>query len=241
MGIVYSTVLDIITAGLRELAILRPDEVPKPAQAAVGVQRFNLLLDELSIGLANIFVEAQDSFTLQANKNPYAIGPGAADWNTAIPIQPTQAYITIAGVNYPIGVDMTEEEYNSIPIPTQQSQPTRIWFQPGAPTGKVWFDYFPDQNYPFVLFSFKAMTKAVDQNTSLAYPDGYESMLMYNFAVRSARSFGKSAPPETVKLAAITLSAIENLNASRTIEPAWFGDVPGRRKLTGNIFDMGMK
>lgn len=238
--IVYSSVGDIITAALQELAILRADEVARPSQMAVGVKKFNLLLDELSVGLANLFVEAQDPFTLQAGVNPYTIGPGGV-FNTAIPVKVDQAYLVIGGVNYPIDVTMTENEYREIPIPTQQSKPTRLWFQPGASLGSIYFDFVPDQNYSIVVFSFKALAKATNQNTALAYPDGYEAALVYNMAVRMAPGLGKKPSDITIALATRTLSAIENLNASRLIEPADFSDVPTRRSSHGgNIFDMGM-
>jgi hypothetical protein len=241
MGIVYSTLGDIITAGLQELAVLRPDEVPTPNQMQVGVNRFNLLLDELSIGLANLYVEAKDSFNLQANVNPYIIGPGLAT-DSPVPLKVDQAFIMIGGTNFPIDVSMTEDEYNEIPQPTQQSQPSRLWYQPGPASGVITFDYFPDQNYPFTMFSFKALAKAEDQNTALAYPDGYESMLVYNWAVRAAPSYGKKPSEITLALAVRLLSNINNLNMARRIEPADFSDLPGRRGgRSGNIYDMGMK
>ncbi len=241
MGIVYKTVGDIITASLQELAILRPSERPTPAQLQVGVNRFNLLLDELSIGLANLFVEQSDSFALSAGVNPYSIGVGQT-WNTPTPIKIDQAFLTIANTNYPIDTGMTEDEYYDLPQPTDQTQPTRLWFQSLGITGNVFFDYVPDQNYAFTMLSFKALAKATDGNTLLAYPDGYEAMLVYNLAARSGASFGKQPSAITMALAGSTLSAVQNLNASRLIRPADFGDVPGRRSygFGGEIYNMGM-
>src|SRR5262245_5628602 len=83
--LVTVSALDLITDALRELEVLSAIATPSNADAQLGLTRLNQMLGSWATQRLTIPGVVRDVHPLTNNKNTYAIGPGAADWNQARP------------------------------------------------------------------------------------------------------------------------------------------------------------
>jgi hypothetical protein len=113
---------------------------------------------------------------------------------------------------------MTKWEYNALFDKSQEGIPSRIYYNPEYPLGKICFDYSPDASMTLYLKSEKVLTELSDIDAIL--PLEYKEALIYNLAVRVSTEEDTTLSPIVVNIANISKNTIENLNAiDRLVNP----------------------
>lgn len=228
-GIVFQNPADLITKALKKCRVVGFGRDATSEEITDGMQSLNILLDELSIVRTAITVRKSEQFPLVVRQNIYGIGPSSTDFDTVRPIKIEQAwYLSVDGkTTYPLDVTMIEQEYGDIMTKDIQAMPSRLFYKADWPLGVITFDYLPDQAYTLVINSWKPYEKINDpgDGTQLGFPDGFESMLVWNLADVLGPENGKPVDGYIHDKAMSTLSAINAAYGEAPKVTSW--DIPG--------------
>lgn len=155
-----------------------------------------------------------ESFTLTVGKGVYTFGTGG-DFNSAVPIRLIDAYIRdSANIDYQLDLSMNKWEYNSITDKTQTGRPTRLYYDPQYPLGKIYFDLLAVDAETIYIVSEKHLASFAaieDEITSL--PAFYEEAIIYNLAVRIHAEEDTVLSQAAIDIANRSRNTLENLNA----------------------------
>jgi len=154
-----------------------------------------------------------ETFTLTIGKSTYTIGSGG-DFNTVRPLRIIDAFIRDSGSNdHSVDVSMTRIEYNAIVQKDAKARPTRLYFDPQYPKGKIYFNYEPDTAETLYLTSEKTITEFAALSTTVDLPAFYKEALVYNLAIRLSQELDTQLAQETLGIAIFNKNTIENINA----------------------------
>ena len=209
---VFTSPSDLITKALKKAQIVGFGRNPTSDEILDGMQSLNVLLDELSVVRQNVSVRTSESFPLVIGQNIYGIGIDSNDFDTVRPIRIEQAFLRDStNTDYSLDATMLEGEYSELPIKNDTSRPTRLFYKQDWTQGIITFDYLPDQAYTLFISSWKPFSKINDpgDETQLSYPDGYESMLVYNLADVIRSESGKPVDAFVHNKAMETLSNVQ--------------------------------
>lgn len=176
----------------------------------------NMLSSWSSEGLIVPF-SVTESFTLTAGQAVYTIGVTADSPNlitaTGRPIRITDAFIRISNIDYKIKTDMTKSEYNALSSKDLEQRPTKLYYDPQYPNGKIKFNYEADTTYAFHLISQKAMTNPALVSTTFSLPLEYNRAMVYNLAVELATNTVNSLHSAVYLIAEESLNTIKLTNS----------------------------
>ncbi len=178
-----------------------------------GLESLNNLLTHLSVENLHLFAVITESFSLVVGKSTYTVGSGG-DVDTVRPTKILEgSYIKdSSSSDYPV-VPMSRQQYNQIMNKIDDGRPTRIYYEPEYPLGKIRLNYKPDSVETFYLDSWKPLTEFSVLATAVSLPPEYERVLKYNLAMElSVLEPSKMV----VQLAAAALKAIRSNNSERT-------------------------
>lgn len=159
-----------------------------------------------------------ENFTLTIGQAIYTIGVTADAPNlitvTGRPVRITNAYIRISNVDYAIETDMTKSEYLSISSKDTESRPTRLYYDPQYPNGKIKFNYEAASAYDFHLVSQKVLVSPTALTTTFSIPLEYNRAMVYNLAIELAANTVNSLHNSVYIIAEESLDAIKSINAT---------------------------
>lgn len=193
------TVLDLITLSHIETGAVAPDETLSSTDAAYGLTKFNLRLDEWTARKPFAFAMTFQAFTLTAGHGPTLIGPGlsAPDFNVSIRPQRIEGCNIILNTT-PVSVDQPvvirdADWWNYQRVKTLQSNiPTDLYYEPDFPNGQLNFWPVPNFNYG-ARIEFWALIQGSGQlalNTAISMPPAYQNALMLTLAIDLCPSLG---------------------------------------------------
>ncbi len=226
------TALDIITSALRLLGAIAQGEAASSEDAMDGMLALNMMLDNWAARRLLTPSLTTESFPIGPNpKASYAIGPGAADFNTTKPEEVIDAYVRdVSGFDYPLDA-MTLEEYDSLPDKsTLAGLPLRFRYDPVGPQSPIGLVYlYPLAGLPYTLFidSLKPFSEFVSLTDTVEFPAAYARAMKYNLAMDLAPEYGVALAPEAIAAARESLRTIRNLNS--VVEKASYEFVRTRR------------
>ncbi len=156
---------------------------PTSDQDSFALLALNALLALWSAKGLMIPFLTDDNHTLSAGTASYTIG-SSGTINTARPIKIVEAYIQdSASVDYPVETNMTLDEYNRIADKSAQSRPTRLYYDPEYPLGKIYLDPNPDAAYELYISSLKQLPSFASISATMVLPAEYEKALSLSLAV----------------------------------------------------------
>ena len=209
-----ATALDVITKALGLTNAVGIDQTLTAAEAQLGLDAFNALLEEWSIEGLAVYAQADQTFNTVANQAVYTIGTGG-NWSTTRPISITSpAYSVINSVSFPC-VSMTKEEYATIAVKGQtQTYPERFLYENVYPLGLVTLYPTPSAITPITFIIDRVLTPLATLATTLSFPPGYAKAFQYALGVELAPLFGKKSSEYTdiVRIANRTLMHIKRAN-----------------------------
>ena len=158
-----------------------------------------------------------ENFTLTIGQAVYTIGVTADSPNlitaTGRPIRITNAFIRISNIDYGIDVNMSKDEYNALSSKDLEQRPTRLYYDPQYPNGKIKFNYEADTTYAFHLISQKPLTNPSLVTTTFSIPLEYNRAIVYNLAIELAANTVNSLHTSVYTIAEESLDIIRNTNS----------------------------
>lgn len=205
-----ATAQTIIDSSLRKNGISSPSTI----QRANGLEALNDMISSWSADGLVIPYNTTEALTLVVGKASYTFGITTGDFATARPLKIINAFIRDSNNDdHPVDVTMTEAEYNAIAIKDAEERPTRLYYDPQYPLGKIYFNYEPATAETLYLISEKSITELAAVGTTVSLPDFYKEVLVYNLAVRLAAEYDNQLLPQVIEVANLSKNTLENINA----------------------------
>jgi hypothetical protein len=196
----------IIQDALTEIGAYQTGESVTAADAAVGLQRFQMQIDAWAADELTLFLTPRVAFTIPGGTNTLTIGEDvAADINV---VRPT----FIQGINYinpgsspevevPMG-RMDYDQYMAQSIKELESTlPQQFFFNNGVPLGELFFWPTPTADVDCALYYPHGVGIPATLFTDVLGPAGYQEAFMYQLALRLCRPFGKPITPDLLEMA----------------------------------------
>lgn len=202
---------DIINAAYRKVGI----GVPTTADQTNALEALNNMVGIM--GVEGLFpYVTRESFAMTVGQDTYTIGSGGS-FDTVRPLSIKSIFIRDSNnSDYPITI-YSMQEYNSISLKSQSGRPTKAYFIPEYPLAKIIFNYDADEAYT-IFFEFdKNFTEVANTSTTVALPNEYKAMLIYNLAVILAED-KKITLPQTVYVLAQYYKDLLDKNKAVTTE-----------------------
>jgi len=99
-------------------------------------------------------------------------------------------------------------------------RPTRLYYDPQYPLGKICFDYLPESAETFYVRSEKPLTELVTLDTEIVLPLEFKEALIYNLAIRVHTEEDTILSPFVYDIAGHSKTTLENLTAKdRLVRP----------------------
>ena len=224
------TANDIVTSALRELGILAAGETSSAADAALGLEKLNDILDAWKTKRLYCYQIASQSFPFAVSQETYTIGKAAgADFDYVRPVR-LENYCNLilvgtTNLRVPLPV-IQDEDWSSIAIPALSSTiPTKVYYQPTWPNGTLYpWPYPTDVSNEIELFMWLQIGEFTAVTDTFTLPPGYRLALKMSLAEALCSPFGKSITPEIADQARKARANITGLNAQ---SPRQMTDVPG--------------
>lgn len=186
--------LSIIIDAYERCNRLSPGETLGADDAAFGLRRLNLLVDELSA--QNLFL-FRDAITSAAQTGDITLGVGA--WAA---IMPGDEVISAVADNVPLS-PITMQQYNALYQPATSALPA-VYAQNGLSTVYL----YPQPNGQTIRLQTRVGVKSfADMTTDYTLPNGYASALGAGLAVRIAPSVLGAIPAGLLRAEKMAMSA----------------------------------
>lgn len=209
------TGLELVTAQLKLIGAIAPDESISAAEAVDGLAVNNRMLSSWSTEGLMIYATVREEFSLVSGTQSYALGSGAT-FDTSRPVRIDRATIEIQSTSpvteTPLEI-ITVREWAEIANKDLTSDiPTHLYPEGTYPNETLNLWPKPSATNKIVLYSWKPLTQIASISTSISMPNGYEEALVYNGALRLAPEYGKTLTPEIVGIAGESKANIKRLN-----------------------------
>ncbi len=201
------TVNQVITAAYRKNGIKNPNA----SQLADGLLDLQNMLSSWSAEGLTVPFYSSENFTLTVGQAVYTIGTGG-DFDTARPLKIVNAYIRINGYDYYVDSNMTKSEYHTVTSKTNETRPTRFYYDPQYPLGRIRFNYEPDSAYDFHMTSEKPFVSPSALTDTFSIPLEVNRAIIYNLAIELAPDYDNKLPPDVYGIAADSKMTLENYN-----------------------------
>jgi hypothetical protein len=229
---------DIIAGALRLISSLTPGEAINGQEASNALTVLNELLAAFSMEPGLINAVTIEGFPLTVGKTSYTMGSGG-DFNTvrADSIFNQWLYDSASGIRYPIK-QLSDNQYNSIPLNNIQSIPKSIYYDPQYPLGVVYiYPVAGLTTYSLYLESYKPIMQFTTLSTSMNLPAEYFKTLKLLLADELAPEYGYEIQPgsrleKNIENARIMM---KGKNFKRSV--AAFDAGLGGRAIGGTILD----
>ncbi len=212
------TAQDIINSALRLIGAIAQGETPSSDDALNGLVALNIMLDNWSAKRLLTPALTKESWSV-APPAPsfYAIGPGAANFNTTKPEMVLDAYIRDANnSDVPLEI-ITLEEYDRISDKaTATGAPMKLFYDPQTAQntlGAISLYPWPGSAYTLILETLKNFTEFAALTDAFSFPAAYARAMKYNLAIELAPEYGASVAPEVLAIAKDSYQTIRNLNS----------------------------
>jgi hypothetical protein len=192
-----TTANQIIGQALGLLGIRSSADPVGGAEAAVGLERLNTLLDAWRVQNLYAYATQKATGTLPALTGTRTIGPVTGD----LVIDPRPVRLeagckyTSGGVDYPLRV-VTLAEYEAEPMKdTAGMGPCIVHYNPSLPLGVLSFWPVPQASVTLSLVVQVQLTAFADLTTDYELPPGYLRALVYTLAEECGPDFERDVPP----------------------------------------------
>jgi len=201
-----ATVLDLVTEALVTVKALAVGETAQADMTTDALNKFNEVLEALSIQNLAVYSTMQTTFPLVAGTASYTIGPTGAVVAQRPPFLDT-AFVSYQGVDFPVEVH-TEQEYALLALKSQPGIPQWLIYDPAYPNGVMVLWPVPDQAATLTIYQNTVFTAAATLLDTFDMPPGYRRMIRLMLAWELATDYPGMTGPEMNKLQADTASAI---------------------------------
>ena len=183
-----STVLDLVTRSFQALGVYDPGETLDDADAELGLNVANDMLDSWSNESLTTYEVLEQSAPLVPGKQSYTIGPGG-DFNMTRPIRiiegPGSAYVQDEnGNNY--GMEVVSRKkwnlYGNRSNVVTSNFPDVLFYDPQMPLGIISVMPYPLLAYTMFWDSYLQFTEFSSLTQTITLPPGYNLAIWTNLA-----------------------------------------------------------
>lgn len=212
--------IDVITAALRSIGAIDPNETPTAAEVQQALFTLNQMLDAWQALRRMVWAIQRFVYSPTTLKQVYTVGIGG-DINI-----PRPARISAAGViNNPSGTQpnelpiamIDELQWRDIPVKaTSGALPIRVWDDNAFPLRNLSYWPIPNVNVQLTLYLWQQITQFADSNVTLyIFPPAYLKAIRYSLAIELWAEF----PGDEDKLALCTALAKDAVGVIKRINP----------------------
>jgi hypothetical protein len=211
-------VLDLITDALGEIGVLDPGEAVSANDAALGLRLLNRMIQEWNQDQLLVYCINRVTFPLVPGQQGYTLGPGG-NFVTTTTIRPGQiemASVLVGGVEIPVDI-VTDEQWRDITVKATSSTFPLVMLPGGEhplQTLSMW--PIPTVVNTIVLYIWNQVSNFAAVTTDVVLPQGYETALYTNLAIRMAPQFRANLKPETVLTAKESKARLKKMNWTPT-------------------------
>ena len=206
-----TTAADIIKLALKDIGVLGEAESASAYLVADGLTTLNQMLAEWQLTGVNVFAQ-QDLTHAVTGATSYTIGLATADITATPPARITAAFLRVDGIDYPIIILDTFEEYNSIIQKTLSgSYPEFLYYNQDDPKGVIYLYPQPTVGTLHLIadVDFPVYTSSAD---SLSIPTAYELAVRFSLGELLAFTMGAQLSKRYTAQAAKSRRMIQRSN-----------------------------
>lgn len=225
-----STAADLIILALKDIQVLDESETPSAALMADSLTTLNQMLAMWKIDNVNVPAQTVVSFTPNGTAT-HTIGVGG-DVNIANPQHIDHLFLRTSGIDYPITLLPSLEQYQNIGLKSISTYPDYAYYNPTYPLGTLYLYPIPSVSigiiHMTVPMDFPAYAASAD---SISLRPEYDLAIRFNLAVILAEMMGRQARPGISLFARNSLRLLKKANLR--IDPLDSGDVmlPGFARI----------
>lgn len=208
------TANDLITRAYRILGDIQEGETLTAAQASVGLEALNAMLDSFSIERLMVYEVRQETLTWPASTSSRTIGSGA-DFDTHRPdrIENGTYFQDSNSIAYPVDIIRNRAVYDNIYDKTvTSSYPELMFYNPSSTWGSLYVYPVPDQSLTLYLNTWQPLQIFDTLTEAHILPTGYRRMIPYNLAVELEAETGLPVPASAARIAAQSKANVKRQN-----------------------------
>lgn len=172
-----ATVLDLITAALVSVKALAVGEPAGADMTTDALDKFNDVLEVLSIQNLTVFSSVDAVVPLVANQATYLVGPGGVGQRPLSMNSIDSLRVTFGGgVDYPLEL-VPQDEYDSLSVKQTSGVPAWAAYDNGYPNATLQLFPVPYQAGVLTLSQRQQFTRASTLTDTFDMPPGYRRMI----------------------------------------------------------------
>jgi len=116
-------------------------------------------------------------------------------------------------LDYPLGIIESYEDYSAIGLKGLRTWPSRVFYQPSFPVGKLYFWPIPQSgNWELHVVTKEVLPNNLIASSAINLPPEYWDAIMWCLAERLAPSYGQSGSPIITAMARTAMQTIKLAN-----------------------------
>jgi hypothetical protein len=212
-----SAVLDLITSALITVKALAVGETPGADMTTDALDKFNDVLEALSIQNLAVYSNTATAVPLVAGQAAYVLGPAGVAPRPLSMDAIDSAFITFNGVDFPVDV-VPQDQYDGLAVKSTSGVPTWAALNGGYPTATLSLWPVPYQAGTLTLRQLQPFTRASALTDTFDMPPGYRRLIRLMLAWELRTDYPGLGPQELQNLKDDVTGAIANVKRSN-MEP----------------------
>lgn len=193
-----AVVLDLITEALVTVKALAVGETAPADMTSDALNKFNEVLEALSLQGLAVFKTTETSFPLVAGQAIYTIGP-TGGVVAGRPNGIDAAFTTFTGVDFPLDI-RTDTDYAGLGVKNTTGIPQWLVWVNDYPNATLKFWPVPNQTASATLYQRTSFTSAAALTDTFDMPPGYRKMIRLMLAWELLSDYPGMSQPEIQKI-----------------------------------------
>lgn len=194
-----TVVLDLITEALVTIKALAVGETPEADMTSDALNKFNEVLESLSIQNLAVYASSDSVVPLIANQAAYILGPGGVGQRPLSMNSIQSIYVTYQGADFPLEIT-TQAEYANLAVKNITGIPGYAAFDNGFPNSTLTLYPTPYANGVMKISLKQAFTNASSLVDNVNMPPGYRRLLRLMLAWNLLPDYPGMTPDELERL-----------------------------------------
>lgn len=212
-----AAVLDLITEALVTVKALAVGETAGPDMTTDALNKFNDVLESLSIQELAVYANIDTVVPLVANQPSYVLGPDGISQRPLSFDSIDSVRVSFGGVDFVVTMK-PKAEYDSLAVKLTPGIPTWAALDAGYPNSTLWLWPMPYLDSVLTLRQKQQFTRANALTDTFDMPPGYRRMIRLMLAWELRSDYPGMGPQELANLEKDMASAIGNVKRAN-IEP----------------------
>lgn len=206
---------DLIELALKDSGVYGVAQTPLAEDSNDAFNRCNMMLAQWSVKRWLVY-QLIDTAVTATGATSYTVGIGY-DFNITRPDRIEAAYFRqISPItnqpDTPLSILQSREDYSRISLKGLQSFPQYVFYDPGFPTGTIYFWPVPSNVYEMHILTKAVLSQFSSMSQVINLPSEYLAAIFYNLCVRLRPAYEKGPDPTLTAMARDALAVIRASN-----------------------------